>query len=862
MKLLFLNTLKGLRRRKIQMLAIIVMVALSTGIYTVLNSAIDRMENRYYDYLEEGNVEEFSLVPVIDYKNDYTVSDLDRFRKNNPNISSEENQMLDMYNMCLSGYKLCDDNFYSYIGQIFRKYDFDTKVARQKLDSIKDKYNFDYEYQKSKVVNDDKYYIKAMPYIKNKKINKPYLVDGKFPTKNNEVTVLPKFAKKNNLKIGDKYKINNKIYRIVGFAYASDYIYPMISYNQPIFDEKYNNIVFMNESTYEDFSGIKDDVYAMVFKEKVNRKNRIKVSFSNSADVNKKKKMTLEEAKRLKDYSEVINIMLEDEKDIVSFDINSIIRVARTDAIQLEFDSDRVFADAFLKLLLSIAVIIIVIITKKRIEDERLQIGVLKSLGYSKYSIAVSYLVYPIIGSLVGGLLGYLIGISLHGYLTVLYISYFNIPLASFTFNKTYLINSVVTPLIFLSILCYLVALWMLRKKPLQLLKEGSNLKVNFMSKIINKITKPMKFKRRFKYSLMSRSIGKLLIVSITSFFTGMLIVLTIIGLNLFNGMIEKSFANMKYKYMINYAIPVNKIDKNSDVLSVSSMNLAKINNKTYKKKNEKDYTITLDGIDKKTKYVEVMDSEKNNLLDSLYTKENGIVINKNIEGYLKVKVGDILTLDYNGKEYDFVITGVCDEYINESGYVSRSYLNKLMGYDSNSYNVKYTTSEKYSSLSKVNKEERSSISSIFSVDDLKRNINTQMETMNSSIYIVIFFAAIMALIIIGVIANIIVEENKKTISLMKVMGYDNKEISSIVLNIYTPFVIVSYLLSIPVMTNLLKLIMKAIAGDTGMSIPISISPALAMLGLVVLLIAYFVAISISRVVLNKVPLSVALKRE
>ena len=136
------------------------------------------------------------------------------------------------------------------------------------------------------------------------------------------------------------------------------------------------------------------------------------------------------------------------------------------------------------------------------------------------------------------------------------------------------------------------------------------------------------------------------------------------------------------------------------------------------------------------------------------------------------------------------------------------------------------------------------------------------METMNSSIYIVIFFAAIMALIIIGVIANIIVEENKKTISLMKVMGYDNKEISSIVLNIYTPFVIVSYLLSIPVMTNLLKLIMKAIAGDTGMSIPISISPALAMLGLVVLLIAYFVAISISRVVLNKVPLSVALKRE
>ena len=79
----------------------------------------------------------------------------------------------------------------------------------------------------------------------------------------------------------------------------------------------------------------------------------------------------------------------------------------------------------------------------------------------------------------------------------------------------------------------------MLRKKPLQLLKEGSNLKVNLLSKLVNKITKPLPFDYRFKYSLASRSLGKLLVVSLTSFCTGLLIVLTLIGMNLFNNIIS-----------------------------------------------------------------------------------------------------------------------------------------------------------------------------------------------------------------------------------------------------------------------------------------------------------------------------------
>ena len=100
------------------------------------------------------------------------------------------------------------------------------------------------------------YIYRVMPYIKNKKINKPFLIKGKFPTANNEVTILDGYAKKNNLKIGSKINLSDKEYTIVGYAYASDYMYPIINISSPMFDEQKHNIVFMHSDEYKNFNGV------------------------------------------------------------------------------------------------------------------------------------------------------------------------------------------------------------------------------------------------------------------------------------------------------------------------------------------------------------------------------------------------------------------------------------------------------------------------------------------------------------------------------------------------------------------------------------------------------------------------------
>ncbi len=838
MNLLFLNALKGLKKKKLQMLGIIFLIILSTGIYTSMNTALDRLEYRYYDYLEEQNVEHISFIPVVDYTKDVTIKEIENFENNElKNITEEEKIILNQYKTCLTNQN-CDLKETIPITSLFQKYEIDLQIKNRKLDTITKKYDFTYQIEKSKTTKENNVLIKAMPYIKDKKINQTYLLKGKFPEQENEITMLPEFAKINKIEIGDTYQVNNKKYKVVGFTYAPDHIYPMISFNMPIFSEKQNNIIFMNQETYDQFVGASENVYVLKYNHYVDRKLGM-----NQEDTE-------------------MNQMFEKESSILTTNMDTATRMIRSSALQMGLKTDRDFALYFLYLLLAIAIFIIIVITKKRIDDERLQIGVLKSLGYSRFSIAISYLVYPIIGSLIGGIIGYTIGISLNGLLTNLYMSYFTIPLGSLKFDASYLTTSIFLPMIVLSILSYFIAIFMLRKKPLKLLKEGSNLKVNRLSKIVNKLTSLLPFKYRFKYSLASRSIGKLLIVTLTSFCTGLLIVLVLIGSNLFNNLIDQSFDSYSYKYMIamNQIQMEEQKTEMDDLIFSSNAKIKKIINKNGKEKKVEE-EINISGIDQDAHFITLKDKNDKKLND-LLENTNNIIINKNMQELLGINQKDKIIVELGEKEITYTVAGIIEEYMNYNVYVDRAGLSEKIGLKFPAYTMIYSTNPIYENMKNLTEEEQKNIAAILNLSDIRKNVETQLEVFNSSIYVVIAFASIMALVILTVIANIVVEENKKTISLMKVMGYKNGEISSIVLNIYTPFVIIAYLLSIPAMISLLKWIIGLLTADMEMAIPVTLSPILAIIGLIGLLIAYYIAIFFSKRVLNKVPLAIALKRE
>jgi putative ABC transport system permease protein len=838
MSLLLLNAIKGLRYKKVQMFGIIFCIILSTAIFTSMNTSLDRMEDRYKNYLIDQNVEDFSFVPKIDYSKDYTKQEVQDLLKNElKDLPDSQLSLVKQYYTTIGINNIPNiQGLYSAIDYIFNTNGANNKKLLEKINDTKLKYDFEYENQLCKVSTIEKNIFKSILYDKDSKIDLPYVIEGRMPELKNEITLLPVFAKSNNIKLNDDYKIGDITYKVVGFVYSPEHIFPLMSFNRPIFNEKTDTVIYMNKETFENFNGIKELNYVAAFNDK-----------SKNLEV------------------EVLQEMFKQDENI-KLSPTVFIKLLRVNTLSAEIKNDRVFSEYFLYLLLGISIFIILVITKKRIEEERLQIGVLKSLGYSSIGIATSYLVYPIVGSIIGCLIGYFIGIFAQQPLTNVFVSYFNLPLEGYEFTFKYLYNSLILTLSTLCVLTLVISLFMLRKKPLELLKEGSNLKVNMFSKFVAFITRKLNFKTRFKLSLASRSIGKLFVVTVTSFCTGLLIVLVLIGMNMFDSMINKTFGKLKYDNMISYNKPLEGSSDTEDLFYNISIDMVKVEKSNgdiseIKNRNGKDKLgVNLFGIDSNLKLIEISDYNKNDI-SKLIKNDEDIIINKNIKEIIEADINDFVIFKSGDKEYKFKIVGIEDSFMGLACYAKREYISNL--FDSGlKYNVKYTNDDKYDKLSNLDKTEMDNIVNIFGVSDLKENMQAQMSASNGAIYFVIAFASVLALIVILVIANVIIEENKKTISLMKVMGYKNKEISQIVLNIYTPFVIISYLLAIPVMKEILSFIVKVLTKDIDIAIPIELSLTKALIGLLGLLIAYYTAIIISKNTLNKVPLSVALKRE
>lgn len=181
MRLLLLNALKGLKKKKVQMFGITMMILLSTGIYVAMNTALDRLENRYYHYLEEQNVEDVSLGVKVDYLKDVTLKDIEYLENHQfEKMTTSEKQLLELYKHSLNGETSVDINL---VKMLFMKYSADEYIEDKLLKSLSKKYDFSYQLEESKTLMEEDKLIKIMPYLKNKKINKAYLVEGRYPTK-------------------------------------------------------------------------------------------------------------------------------------------------------------------------------------------------------------------------------------------------------------------------------------------------------------------------------------------------------------------------------------------------------------------------------------------------------------------------------------------------------------------------------------------------------------------------------------------------------------------------------------------------------------------------------------------------------
>ena len=624
-------------------------------------------------------------------------------------------------------------------------------------------------------------------FSKTSKINKSYIIQGRDIINKNEILLDPSFSKEKNIKLKDKIKIQGKEFKVVGFFALPDYIYPLKSETDLIWNAKNFGIASMSENNIEELKGIKT-FYHTVFKENNEKQFR-------------------------KYIEEKYNILSYVERD------NNV----RYAFVKTKMDSSIIMALTLPMVIILLTSALLSIVIWRMIKTDLKQIGTLYALGYKKSEILKHYMSYPIIIGIIGGVIGTILGLFFSKPLSKFMLSYFNIPLIKENYSASYIILSPIIPLFFLSLTSFIVLLKVLKMSPVNLMKGFKNKgKVNKLEKSL-KLYK-FKFENKFKIREITRNIGRTIILLLGIIIASMFLLMGFMSKDSMDSLVKAQRNTNQYEY--NYIL--------KNIQSEKNYTGEKYNLSSFKVENDKE-SIPIYGIEKDTQLINLKDSKGEKI------QFNKIIITKALAEKLNIDKGDRIKIynTYKDKGFFINIDEIADDYVTKSIYIPLDEFNTMMNYEKNSYIGLY-------SKEKLDIDENL-IFKVESKKEIEEAFKSMTEPMKYYLTIMAVFATIIALIVIYVITSIIVEENKGNISMLKILGYKEQEINSLILNTGKIPVIIGYLFSIPILKISMGQLMKKVAKDINFSIPMNISLKYTIIGFVIIYLTYEISKILSK---------------
>ena len=255
-----------------------------------------------------------------------------------------------------------------------------------------------------------------------------------------------------------------------------------------------------------------------------------------------------------------------------------------------------------------------------------------------------------------------------------------------------------------------------------------------------------------------------------------------------------------------------------------------------------KSESVTVYGLDKDSAYIDI-DTEKGVYISDAYAQK------------FRVEKGDTITLkeEYGTKKYDFRVEGIYDNITSIAVYMDRDFFNKTFEYDDDYFNG-YLSNEKLDDINALY------VASIITEDDMNK-IGRQINHSLGAIFDMFYgFGLVMFMLIIYLLSKIVIEKNTQSISMTKILGYNNREISGLYIISTSIVVVLSFLLTMPLINILMKYILEAMLSEypgwIAYDVPFSVFVKIIASGI----IAYAVIAFAQFRRVKKIPMDMALK--
>lgn len=641
-------------------------------------------------------------------------------------------------------------------------------------------------------------------FEKTNKVDIPYIVEGSDIKSSNEILLEPNFAKTNGYNIGDKIRVLDKNFTIVGFFAMPDYIYPLKSEGDIMVNYKIFGTAIISNKAMDEMPTKGTSFYLL-----------------------KSPSGGLEEVKEYLGKNNFI-IFWQGINDNPRFNF-----------VNAKLMGSAKMAVALPAMILLLTSLLVAVVIWRMIKTEFTQIGTLYALGYSKNEIAMHYLSFVNIIALTGGILGTIFGLFLVKPLAEYFTFYFNIPLIDNSFDYKYILGSLLIPYVFIIPSMLIVLYKALRHSPVKLMRgKIETLKIGFIEKNI-KLNK-LRFPSKFKIREITKSIPRLFVLIFGITLASMFLMLGFLYRNSIDYLLNQSL-NDVFKYEYNYVL---KSYEASNIYGGEEYNFSVF------KVNGKVESFAVFGIKPNSQFINLVDKNGNPI-----SKDN-IIITKPLAKTLKVKEGDtiVITNKYNNDDYTIKIDKIAEVYTGNNIYMPLSKLNNLLGFDSGSFIGIFAKEKLNIPEEKILKFETKK--------DINEAFKAIINPLRVSLGLVSFIAFFIALIVIYVVTGLSIEENKTNISMFKILGYTHREINDLILNTFTIPIIIGFVLSIPLLIKSMDELLNSFAQNIDFAFPLKLNAVSIILGFLILYITFEISKYFSKKNIFKIPMSEALKTQ
>ena len=702
-----------------------------------------------------------------------------------------DNSMLIAYNEGFEKYNIEDGNF--------RTAEQVHKTQREEIEALGVKL-YDNYYVEESLDNGS-----TMRFFKNRQqVDKVCLMKGELPVGTGEIAIDRMYADNNNLSVGDTLRSGKRTWKITGLVALSDYSCLFQNNNDSMFDAVKFGVSVVTE---EEFDSLDQE--------------KLQYNYSWIYD---------EKPKTEKEEKEVSEDLMEDMGKIVTLEAF----VPRYLNQAITFTGDDMGGDKAMMIMLLYIIMVIMafvfgITISNTIRKEAGVIGTLRASGYTRQELILHYMTLPVLVTFVGALIGNILGYTvLKDVCADMYYGSYSLPTYVTVWNGEAFGLTTLVPVVIMLVVNYGVLRHKLKLSPLKFLRRDLS---GRKQKRAIYLSPKMKIFSRFRLRVIFQNMSNYMVLFIGILFANLLLMFGLLLPSALSHYQVEIQNNMLAKYQYMLQVPVSAVsgnkfdglisqlefymDSRTDNEDAEEFSAYSLNTLPGKYKSEE---VLLYGIEPDSRYVTIDFNNTKDKKDEAGNKEKAdnkntanaekesaaVYISSAYADKFLLHVGDTITLKekYEKEKYSFKIAGVYDYTAALCVFMPRSELNDIFDLGEDYYSGYFSDTE----LTDIKSQYIGSVVDLDALTKISRQLDVSMGSMMGMVN---GFAIMIYMVLIYLLSKIIIEKNAQSISMVKILGYTNGEISKLYIMSTSLVVVFCLLLSLPLETVIMKVLFR-----------------------------------------------------